>query len=122
MTEEPGAHRVLPYLFPTEGLLAELPPRLPAAVHARTGLFCYDTMTLIGAGTWENGRGAGTDATVNIPLAPGSGDDPWLAALDRLCAAVGEHRSSAVVVSLRSAFRPCWYRRAATTSTAWAAW
>ena len=53
-----GATRVAPYLFPTPGLTAGLPSRIPHAVHALTGLFCYDTMTLIGPGTWEAARAA----------------------------------------------------------------
>jgi acetoin utilization deacetylase AcuC-like enzyme len=48
-----GRTRVVPYVFPTAGLLAGLPLRLPAAVHAEVGRFCYDTMTLVGPGSWE---------------------------------------------------------------------
>ncbi|MBA2553225.1 MAG: histone deacetylase family protein [Geodermatophilaceae bacterium] len=58
LSDAVGAHRVVPYIFPTAGLLAGLPLRLPVAVHARTGLFCYDTMTLIGPGTWTAARAA----------------------------------------------------------------
>ncbi len=53
-----GRDRVVPYLFPTAGLLAGLPLRVPAAPHARAGLFCYDTMTLVGPGSWAAIRGA----------------------------------------------------------------
>ena len=60
---DPGQNRVVPYVFPTEGLLAGLPLRTPTAVHARAGRFCYDTMTLVGPGTWEAARGA-VDATL----------------------------------------------------------
>ena len=56
--EEYGANRVVPYLFPTPGLLGDLPLREPAAVHGAAGMFGYDTMTLIGPGTWEAARGA----------------------------------------------------------------
>ena len=55
---EYGADRVAPYLFPTPGLLGDLPLREPAAVHGAAGMFGYDTMTLIGPGTWEAARGA----------------------------------------------------------------
>lgn len=55
---EYGADRVVPYLFPTPGLLGDLPLREPAAVHGAAGMFGYDTMTLIGPGTWEAARGA----------------------------------------------------------------
>ncbi len=55
---DPGQNRVVPYVFPTAGLLAGLPVRVPTAVHARAGRYCYDTMTLVGPGTWEAARGA----------------------------------------------------------------
>lgn len=209
LVEDAAARRVVPYLFPTEALLAGLPLRDATAVHARTGRYCYDTMTLIGPGTWpaaraavdaaltavdlvvagapaayavcrppghhagpasfggscylnnaavaalalragghervavvdvdahqgngtqaifydradvlyasvhvdpaagwfphyvgfaeETGRGPGVGATVNLPVAPGSGDEPWLAALARLIDAVRAHGATALVVSL----------------------
>jgi acetoin utilization deacetylase AcuC-like enzyme len=53
-----GADRVVPYLFPGAELLQGLPPRRPTALHARTGEYCYDTMTLVGPGSWEAIRGA----------------------------------------------------------------
>lgn len=56
--EEYGADRVVPYLFPTPGLLGDLPLREPAAVHGAAGRYAFDTMTLIGPGTWEAARGA----------------------------------------------------------------
>ena len=45
--------RVVPYVFPTPGLLGDLPMRSPAAIHGQAGRFCYDTMTLVGPGNWE---------------------------------------------------------------------
>ncbi len=204
-----GRRRVVPYVFPTAGLLAGLPLRTPAAVHAETGNFCYDTMTLIGPGSWEairaaadtaltaadlvtqgarvayalcrppghhagqasyggscylnnaaiaaqslrrsgagrvavididahhgngtqaifydrndvyygslhvdpgagwfphyagfadeRGSGAGEGANRNVPLAPGTGDDGWLAGVGALCQDVRERGADAVVVSL----------------------
>ena len=56
--EEYGADRVVPYLFPTPGLLGDLPLREPTAVHGAAGMYAFDTMTLIGPGTWEAARGA----------------------------------------------------------------
>ena len=50
--------RVVPYLFPTAGLLGALPEREPAAAHAAAGRYCYDTMTLVGPGTWDGARAA----------------------------------------------------------------
>ncbi len=48
----------------------------------------------------ERGGGAGEGWNLNVPVPGGSGDDPWLAGLDRLLARVREHDSSAIVVSL----------------------
>jgi acetoin utilization deacetylase AcuC-like enzyme len=199
----------VPYVFPTPGLLDGLPLRTPPAVHGRAGLFCYDTMTLVGPGSWaairgavdaaltaadlvsggerlayalcrppghhvtrsayggscylnnaavaaqalrdagagrvavldidahhgngtqaifyeradvwygslhvdpgagwfphyagyadERGSGPGAGANRNLPLAPGTGDDGWLAALDVLCDEIRERDADALVVSL----------------------
>lgn len=53
-----GAPRVVPYLFPNAQLRQGLPPRIPTALHAEVGVYCYDTMTLIGPGSWPAIRGA----------------------------------------------------------------
>src|SRR4051795_10611225 len=50
--------RVVPYIFAREGLTSGPEPARPTAVWARPGLFAYDTMTLIGPGTWEAARAA----------------------------------------------------------------
>ncbi len=206
---EYGRTRVVPYVFPTPGLLCGLPMRSPAATHGRAGKFCYDTMTLVGPGSWEairaaadaaltaadlvaagtplayalcrppghhagpaayggscylnnaaiaaqalrgsgagrvavididahhgngtqaifyeradiyygslhvdpgagwfphyvgysseRGTGEGTGANRNLPLAPGTGDDAWLDAVEVLCGDVRERGADAVVVSL----------------------
>jgi acetoin utilization deacetylase AcuC-like enzyme len=206
---EHGRTRVVPHVFPTRGLLGDMPARLPAATHARAGLFCYDTMTLIGPGSWlaiqaaadaaltaaelvaggarlayaltrppghhagpasyggscylnnaaiaaqalrrngadrvavldidahhgngtqaifynrpdvyygsvhidpgagwfpfylgypdERGSGDGEGANRNLPLAPGTGDDSWLVAIEALCADVSRRGTDAVVLSL----------------------
>ena len=56
---DPGQDRVVPYLFPHPGLFAEdQAPVTATAVTARAGQFAYDTMTLIGPGTWEAARAA----------------------------------------------------------------
>jgi acetoin utilization deacetylase AcuC-like enzyme len=213
MPERSGQSRVVPYVFPTEAMLDGLPLRRPVAVHARSGQYCYDTMTLVGPGTWpaahaaaaaavraaalaaqggpaggrltfaalrppghhvtraayggscylnnaavavaellargasrvavvdldahhgngtqqifydrpdvsyasvhvdpgagwfphyagfadETGTGAGRGSTLNVPLAPGSDDGPWLAAVDRLVEATAAFGPDALVVSL----------------------
>jgi acetoin utilization deacetylase AcuC-like enzyme len=204
-----GQDRVVPYVFPTEGMLDGLPAMAPTATHAKAGVWCYDTMTLVGPGTWaaartavdvaetatdlvlagapaayaltrppghhatrrgfggscylnnaavaaeallaggvakvavvdvdahhgngtqavfwerpdvlyaslhvdpaagwfphlvgsagERGAGAGNGTTVNAPLAPGTGDPGWLAALDGLLGHLRTYRPEALVVSL----------------------
>jgi acetoin utilization deacetylase AcuC-like enzyme len=71
LTDDPGQDRVVPYLFAHPGLMPEAGAggpvggsvRAPTAISARAGLFAYDTMTLIGPGTWEAARAA-LDAAV----------------------------------------------------------
>jgi acetoin utilization deacetylase AcuC-like enzyme len=58
LTGDPGQDRIVPYLFPHPALLGELPLRDPAAPAAWAGRFAYDTMSLIGPGTWEAALGA----------------------------------------------------------------
>ena len=65
---EHGRRRVVPYVFPTEGLLAGLPLRSPAAAHGRAGRFCYDTMTLVGPGSWQAIRAAADAALTAADL------------------------------------------------------
>jgi len=47
-----GQERVVPYLFPTEAMTAGLPARPATAIHADAGRFAYDTMTLVGPGSF----------------------------------------------------------------------
>jgi len=64
LTEDPGQDRVVPYLFPHPGLFADGDrPHRAASITARAGQFAYDTMTLIGPGTWQAARAA-LDAAV----------------------------------------------------------
>ena len=58
MPEDAGQRDVVGYIFPTPGLLAGLEPRLPRALSARTGAWCFDTMTVVGEGTWAAARAA----------------------------------------------------------------
>jgi acetoin utilization deacetylase AcuC-like enzyme len=48
----------------------------------------------------ERGSGAGDGANQNLPLAPGTGDENWLAAVRAICSAVAHRGADAVVVSL----------------------
>ena len=61
--DDPGQSDVVGYIFPTPGLLAGLEPRVPTALSARTGAWCYDTMTVVARGTWEAAR-AGVDTAL----------------------------------------------------------
>jgi acetoin utilization deacetylase AcuC-like enzyme len=63
LPEDPGQDRVVPYFFAHQGLLGTIVPAVPAATWARTGHFAFDTMTLIGPGTWEAAR-AGADTAL----------------------------------------------------------
>jgi acetoin utilization deacetylase AcuC-like enzyme len=65
---EHGRTRVVPYVFPTPGLLGTLPMRSPKATHGRAGRFCYDTMTLVGSGSWEAIRAAADSALTAADL------------------------------------------------------
>jgi acetoin utilization deacetylase AcuC-like enzyme len=64
LTRDPGQDRVVPYIFPHPSLFSPgVSPAVPAAASARAGRFAFDTMTLIGPGTWEAARAA-VDAAV----------------------------------------------------------
>ncbi len=69
MLDDPGQNRVVPYLFPVPGLMSGLAPASPAAATARAGQFAFDTMTLIGPGTWEAARAAADAALTAADLA-----------------------------------------------------
>ncbi len=81
-----GSRRVVPYVFPTPGLLGGLPMRSPAATHGRAGRFCYDTMTLVGPGSWEAIRAA-ADAALTAADLVAAGDRVAYA----LCRPPGHH-------------------------------
>ncbi len=53
-----GQDRVVPYFFPTAGMLGPIGAARASSVHARAGQFCYDTMTTLGPGSWEAIRAA----------------------------------------------------------------
>jgi acetoin utilization deacetylase AcuC-like enzyme len=71
LTSDPGQDRVVPYLFAHPELIGGEPPRVPAAITARAGRFAYDTMTLIGPGTWDAARGAADAALTAADLVLG---------------------------------------------------
>jgi acetoin utilization deacetylase AcuC-like enzyme len=63
--------RVVPYVFARAELTSGRDPATPVAVWARPGLFAYDTMTLIGPGTWEAARAAVDVALTAVDLVAG---------------------------------------------------
>jgi acetoin utilization deacetylase AcuC-like enzyme len=65
LLDDPGQNRVVPYVFPHRGLRAR---RSPAAVWARAGWFAYDTMTVVGPGTWTAARAAVDCALTAVDL------------------------------------------------------
>jgi acetoin utilization deacetylase AcuC-like enzyme len=81
-----GQDRVVPYFFPTAALLAGMEPSPPAALHARTGQYCYDTMTLVGPGTWEAARAAVDAALTAVDLVTGGARSAYA-----LCRPPGHH-------------------------------
>jgi len=60
--------QVVPYVFAHRELGAR---RAPAAVWAKPGWFAYDTMTLVGPGTWEAARAAADAALTAVDLVLG---------------------------------------------------
>ena len=68
LPDDPGQDRVVPYVFAHPGLGVR---EIPTAVWARPGYFAYDTMTLVGPGTWEAARGAADAALTAVDLVLG---------------------------------------------------
>jgi len=81
-----GQDRVVPYVFPTPALTQGMPPTRAAATHGRAGQFGYDTMTLVGPGTWEAARAAVDCALTAVDLVTGGA-----AAAYALCRPPGHH-------------------------------
>lgn len=67
-TADLPSDRVVPYIFARSELTGGRPPATPTAVWARPGLFAYDTMTLVGPGTWEAARAAVDVAMTAVDL------------------------------------------------------
>ena len=81
-----GQDRVVPYFFPTPALTRGMPPGEPVALHARAGLYCYDTMTLVGPGTWTAALAA-VDVALSAADLVTAGEDLAYA----LCRPPGHH-------------------------------
>jgi acetoin utilization deacetylase AcuC-like enzyme len=84
--EDPGQDRVVPYFFPTAAMLGPLPARIAPAVHARAGQYAFDTMTLVGPGTWTAARAAVDCALTAVDLVGASGGAAYA-----LCRPPGHH-------------------------------
>src|SRR5207244_7496455 len=68
LPEDPGQDRVVPYVFAHAALTTGRPAHVPTAVWAKPGYFAYDTMTLVGPGTWEAARAAVDVALTAVAL------------------------------------------------------
>jgi acetoin utilization deacetylase AcuC-like enzyme len=66
-----GQDRVVPYVFPTRAMLDGMEPTPAAALHGLAGQFAYDTMTLVGPGTWQAARAAVDAALTAVDLVVG---------------------------------------------------
>jgi acetoin utilization deacetylase AcuC-like enzyme len=77
-----GQDRVVPYVFPTAAMTQGMPPTRAVATHGRAGQFGYDTMTLVGPGTWEAARAAVDCALTAADLVTRDGE-PTAYALSR---------------------------------------
>src|SRR4051794_39693143 len=85
-----GQDRVVPYLFPTPAMTGGLAARPAVSVHADAGRFAYDTMTLIGPGTWSAVRAAADCALTAADLVVGG--EPMAYGL---CRPPGHHATQA---------------------------
>jgi acetoin utilization deacetylase AcuC-like enzyme len=85
-----GQDRVVPYVFPTPAMTQGMPMTAPAATHGRAGQFCYDTMTLVGPGTWEAARAAVDCALSAVDLVSARGGTAYA-----LCRPPGHHATAA---------------------------
>ncbi|HET9841286.1 MAG TPA: histone deacetylase family protein [Nocardioides sp.] len=81
-----GQDRVVPYVFPTSAMTQGMPLTRAAATHGRAGQFGYDTMTLVGPGTWEAARAAVDCALTAVDLVAGGARTAYA-----LCRPPGHH-------------------------------
>lgn len=71
IVEESGQDRVVPYVFPTAAMLGAISRTDATAVHGLAGAYCYDTMTLVGPGTWPAARAAADCALTAVDVVAG---------------------------------------------------
>jgi len=82
-----GQDRVAPYVFPTPAMTQGMPLTRATATHGRAGQFGYDTMTLVGPGTWEAARAAVDCALTAVDLVTNGAESTAYA----LCRPPGHH-------------------------------
>ena len=75
LPDDPGQDRVVPYLFPDPSLFSGFAPATATSPTARAGQFAYDTMSLVGPGTWKAARAA-VDTAVTAAALAARGDGP----------------------------------------------
>ena len=80
----------------TQGIFYDRPDVFFVSLHADPS----DYYPFFAGYAEERGAGAGTGFNLNLPLAPGSGDSEFLAALDRGLAEIRAYGADAVLVSL----------------------
>ncbi|MGH1573919.1 histone deacetylase family protein [Methylobacterium sp. P31] len=80
----------------TQGIFYAHPDVLTVSVHADPS----DYFPFYAGYADETGTGAGAGFNRNLPLPPGSGDAPWLAAIAAGLGAVADHRPRGLVVAL----------------------
>jgi len=66
--EEPGVDRVVPYVFPHPAAVRHQSRILPASRAAMAGVYCMDTATVIGPGTYRGARAAADGALTAASL------------------------------------------------------
>jgi acetoin utilization deacetylase AcuC-like enzyme len=81
----------------TQQIFYENPDLLVGSVHVDPGAGWFPHFLGFSR---ETGGGGGAGANRNLPLAPGSGDEPWLEAVAELVDWVREQRAEALVVAL----------------------
>jgi acetoin utilization deacetylase AcuC-like enzyme len=81
----------------TQSIFYEDPRVLTGSVHVDPGAGWFPHYLGFRA---EEGRGAGAGTNRNLPLRPGSADEPWLAAVDELAGWVADGGAGTLVVAL----------------------
>ena len=69
---EPGSDRVVPYAFPHPAAFGDYPTRQPKSRAAMAGVYCMDTATTIGPGTYRGARAA-ADGALTAAVLVGNG-------------------------------------------------